>query len=172
VNQKVSVGSAAMVTGLFHDAQAAQRAYEATISRGYKQSDINLLMSEETRRQRFSAVHVAPELADKARQATERKSEQPNVLDARELGGPAGGTVGTIAPAAAAVGAALLLPGLIFAGPVAVALVAAGAVGLAGGVVGALTNWGIPKSRVEEYEQHIRSGGVLIGVKPRSEDDA
>jgi hypothetical protein len=39
-------------------------------------------------------------------------------------------------------------------------------------VVGALTNWGIPKSRVEEYEQHIRNGGVLIGVKPRSEDDA
>ena len=77
-----------------------------------------------------------------------------------------------IAPAIAAVGTVMLLPGLIFAGPIAVALAAAGTVGVAGGLLGALTNWGIPKSRVEEYEAHIREGGVLIGVKPRSEDDA
>ena len=39
------------------------------------------------------------------------------------------------------------------------------------GLVGLLTNWGIPKARVEEYETHIRQGGVLIGVQARSDAD-
>jgi hypothetical protein len=61
---------------------------------------------------------------------------------------------------------------LIFAGPIAVALAAGAAVGVAGGLVGALTNWGIPKTRVEEYESQIREGGILIGVETKSQDDA
>jgi hypothetical protein len=60
---------------------------------------------------------------------------------------------------------------LIFAGPIAVALAAGAAVGVAGGLIGALTNWGIPKTRVEEYESQIREGGILIGVKTRSDAD-
>jgi hypothetical protein len=56
--------------------------------------------------------------------------------------------------------------------PIAVALTAAGAVGLAGALMGALTKWGIPQARVEEYEQGIRAGGILMGVKPRSDEDA
>lgn len=65
-----------------------------------------------------------------------------------------------------------MLPGLIFAGPIAVALAAGAAVGVAGGLIGALTNWGIPKSRVQEYEGMIRKGGILIGVKTKSDEDA
>jgi hypothetical protein len=65
-----------------------------------------------------------------------------------------------------------LLPGLIIAGPVAIALTAAAAVGITGGLIGALTNWGIPKSRVEHYEQSIRDGNILIGVEARSGEDA
>lgn len=167
-------GSApAMVTALFRDAASTERAYEATLARGYDPDDINLLMSEETRQRKFTAGRVHSALAEKARQSTERPTtEKPGTLDADETGGPVGGTVGTIAPAAAAVGMALLLPGLILAGPVAVALAAAGAVGVAGGLIGALTHWGIPKTRVEEYEGQIRDGGVLIGVKPKSVEDA
>jgi hypothetical protein len=41
------------------------------------------------------------------------------------------------------------------AGPIAVALTAAGAVGLAGALIGALTKWGIPQGRIEEYEKGI-----------------
>ena len=68
----------------------------------------------------------------------------------------------------------MLVPALsVFAaGPSAVALTAAGAVGLAGALIGALTKWGIPKRRIEEYEQGIREGGILMGVKSRSEEDA
>lgn len=162
-----SIGSAAVVTALFKDAEGVERAYNAALARGYTQGDINLVMSEETRQRHFGANQVASDLADKAVTSTEKKHP-----GAQELGGPAGGTAATLAPALAAVGTAALLPGLILAGPIAVALAAAGAVAVAGGVVGALTNWGVPKAHVEEYESHIRQGGILIGVKPRSEEDA
>jgi hypothetical protein len=91
---------------------------------------------------------------------------------AQELGGPVGGTMGTLAPVLAAIGTLLLLPGIVIAGPIAVALTAAGAVGVTGGLIGALTHWGIPKDRVEDYEGEIRSGAILMGVKTRSEDAA
>jgi hypothetical protein len=72
------------------------------------------------------------------------------------------------------VGALLFVPvlGISAAGPIAVALTAAGAVGLAGALIGALAKWGISERRIEEYEQGIRAGGILIGVKPRSDKDA
>ena len=162
-----SIGNAAILTAVFKDAAGVERAYHATLARGYAPGDINLVMSEETRRRHFNADQVATDLADKATTSTEKKHPS-----GQELGGPAGGTAATLAPALAAAGAAALLPGLILAGPIAVALVAAGAVAVAGGVAGALTNWGVPKTRVAEYESHIRQGGILIGVKPRSEEDA
>jgi hypothetical protein len=162
-----SIGSAAIVTAVFKDAAAVERAYHATLARGYAPGDISLVMSEETRRQHFNADQVATDLADKAATSTEKKHPS-----AQELGGPAGGTAATLAPALAAAGTAALLPGLILAGPIAVALVAAGAVAVAGGVAGALTNWGVPKTRVQDYEAHIHQGGILIGVNPRSEEEA
>jgi hypothetical protein len=39
-------------------------------------------------------------------------------------------------------------------------------------LIAALTKWGIPQGRIEEYEQGIRAGGILMGVKPRSDKDA
>ena len=38
-------------------------------------------------------------------------------------------------------------------------------------LIGALTHWGIPIKRVEHYEAGLREGGVLMGVKPRSDED-
>jgi hypothetical protein len=162
-----TASSAALVTALFKDGSGVERAYQAAIARGYSPDEINLVLSEETRRRYFNIDQVPSDLAEKAAEATEKKRSA-----AKELGGPTGGTAATIAPALAAAGTAALLPGLILAGPVAIALTAAAAVGVAGGLVGALTNWGIPKGRVEQYEQSIRDGKILIGVKARSEEDA
>jgi len=161
-----SIGNAAMVTALFKDTGGVERAYHAALSRGYRTEDINLVLSEETRRKYFNVDQVETELADKAAHSTEKK--QPA---AAKVGGPAGGTAATIAPALAAIGSAALLPGLILAGPVAIALAAGGAVAIAGGLVTALTDWGIPKARLEEYESEIRRGGVLIGVRARDDAD-
>jgi hypothetical protein len=74
----------------------------------------------------------------------------------------------------AAIGTSLVLPGLglVVAGPIAAALAGAGAGGAAGGLVGALIGWGIPEERIAEYESGIREGGILMGVRPRSDEDA
>jgi hypothetical protein len=127
-------------------------------------------MSEETRNRYFSPGHdIETDLSGNATKGTAEEGKS-----AEDLGGPTGGTIGTIAPALAGVGTLLLVPvlGVAAAGPIAVALTAAGAVGLAGALIGALTKWGIPERRIGEYEQGIRAGGILIGVKPRSDKDA
>jgi hypothetical protein len=74
----------------------------------------------------------------------------------------------------AAVGTSIAIPGLglVIAGPLAAAIAGAGAGGAAGGLVGALVGWGIPEERVKRYESGIKNGGILMGVKSRSDDDA
>jgi hypothetical protein len=162
--------SATFVSALFRERDAAERAYRYAVELGYESSEINILLSEETRERYFSpAQRASSDFAAKAGESTEASS---NVAD--ELGGPAGGTAGTIAPALAAIGTLLLVPGLgiLAAGPVAIALTAAGAVGVTGGLIAALTDWGIPKDRVQRYDAGIREGGILLAVKARSPQDA
>ena len=62
--------------------------------------------------------------------------------------------------------------GLVIAGPAVAALAGAGAGVATGGLIGALVGWGVPEERVQHYEQGIKDGGILMGVKPRSDDDA
>jgi hypothetical protein len=150
-----------MVTGLFSDSKGVERAFELVCQRGYVKADINVVMSDDTRRRYFSDDRpVKTELARK-------------VEEGGELGGPIGGTIGTLIPALIAVGV-VALPGLglVLAGPVAVALAAAGTAGLAFGLIGALSDWGIPEERAKQYEAGIHDGGILMGVKPRADEDA
>ena len=150
-----------MVTGLFRDSEGVERAYQSVAQRGYDIGDFNVVMSDETRRQYFSDDrHINVELGLK-------------VAEGGELGGPMGGTIGTIIPVIIAAGV-VALPGLglVLAGPLAVSLAAAGAAGLAAGIIGALSDWGIPEERAKQYETAIRDGGILVGVKARSDEDA
>ncbi|MDB5728952.1 MAG: hypothetical protein JWQ00_2157, partial [Noviherbaspirillum sp.] len=48
----------------------------------------------------------------------------------------------------------------------------AGAGAATGGLLGALIGWGIPEERIKHYESGLKQGGILMGVKPRSEEDA
>jgi hypothetical protein len=152
----------AMVTGLFMDPQGAERAYEACLKRGYEIGEVNALMSDSTRQRLLSDPSQASE------ELAHHKAE------GGELGGPAGGRLSILISIVAAVGAAVALPalGLVAAGPVAAALTAAGAAGLAAGVLGAVARWGLPEERVREYEAGIRDGGILMGVTARSQEDA
>lgn len=151
-----------MVTALFHDRETAEHAYHAVSERGYGQSDINVVMSDETRKTYFTDAGLPKtELGNKAAAGA-------------GVGSAVGGTIGAIAAAVAAVGTSLAIPGLgiVIAGPIAAALAGAGAGGLTGGVVGALIGSGIPEERVKHYEKGLKEGGILLGVQARTADDA
>lgn len=159
-----------MVTGLFKDKDSAERAFQSVIDLSYDKSDINVVMSDEVR-QRYFLAHN-PTITDPDTTDLEEAAADTSNSASTSLGGPVGGTVGTLTPVVAAVGV-LLIPGLgIVAGPVAIALAAAAATGVAVGLMGILTNWGIPDSRVEQYEVGIRAGGILLGVQAKSDADA
>ena len=148
------------VTGLFTDRDTAEQGYETLRARGYEPKDINVVMTDDTRKKYF-ASGVQTELGSKAAKGA-------------GVGGAIGGTVGAIAAAIAAVGTSIAIPGLglVIAGPLAAGLAGAGAGGATGGLVGALIGAGIPEERVKHYEQGIKSGGILMGVRPHSDDDA
>ncbi len=156
------MNNSTMVTGLFRDRDSAERAYESISTRGYNNNDINLVMSDETRKRFFTDTNVAQtELGSKA-------------AEGAGIGSAVGGTLGAIAAAIAAVGTTLAIPGLglVIAGPLAAAVAGAGAGGVTGGLVGALIGSGIPEARLKEYEADIKEGGVLMAVTPRTAEDA
>lgn len=149
-----------MVTGLFRDRENAERAYGTLAERGYGQDDVNLVMSDETRKKHFVDGRET-ELGTKA-------------LEGAGTGAVIGGAVGATLGAVVAIGTTLALPGLglLIAGPIAAALAGAGAGGATGGLIGALIGYGIPEETVKRYEQGIKEGGIVMGVNPRTPEDA
>ena len=158
-NYETSKNDSRMVTGLFRDRDSAERAYNSLADRGYSKDDVTLMMSDDTRKTHFADTDT--ELGSKA-------------AEGAGIGAGIGGTIGAVLAGIAAVGTTLVLPGigLVVAGPIAAALAGAGAGGVAGGLVGALIGAGIPEERVVHYEEGIKNGGILMGVTPRSDEDA
>lgn len=156
-----SGSSTGMTTAMFRDRDSAERAYDSLHRRGYTKDDVNLMMSDETRKRHFGDNTHNTDLGDKA-------------MEGAGVGSAIGGTVGAVIAAIAAIGTSVALPGLglVIAGPLAASLAGAGAGGLAGGLVGALVGSGIPEDRAREYEHGIKDGGIVMGVKHRNEDDA
>jgi uncharacterized protein YjbJ (UPF0337 family) len=148
------------MTGAFKDRDDAESAYCSLTDRGYTQNDVNLLMSDETRKKYFGA-DMKSDLGGKA-------------MKGAGAGGAIGGTLGAIIAALATAGTTLVVPGLglVIAGPIAAALAGAGAGGLTGGIIGALVRIGIPEDRAKLYDEDIRNGRIVMGVNPRSEEDA
>ncbi|HKG78711.1 MAG TPA: CsbD family protein [Pyrinomonadaceae bacterium] len=163
--QEASMGAARqrsnrMVTGLFRDRDSAERAYGSLSDRGYGKDDVNLMMSDDTRKKYFSDDDDS-EFGTKAWEGAGKGAA---------IGGGVGATLGAIA----AIGTTLALPGigLLIAGPIAAGLAGAGAGALTGGLIGALVGHGIPEEHAKHYEQGIREGGIFMGVQPRNDEDA
>ncbi len=150
-----------MLTGMFRDRESTENAYNALHERGYSKEDINLIMSEETRKKHFSDNVKETEIGSKAAEGAGK-------------GSAIGGTVGAIAGVVLALGTSLVIPGLgiIIAGPIAAGLAGAGAGGLTGGIIGALIGSGIPEARAKLYESGIKDGQIVLGVNPRNDEDA
>ncbi len=151
-----------MITALFIDRESAEHAFNSVTNRGYHKDEVNLVMSDATRQKHFQENPITyNEMGSK-------------VADGAGIGSAIGGTIGSIAAVVATVGTTLAVPGLgiIFYGPAVAALAGLGAGGLTGGVVGALIGLGIPEERVRHYQSGIDEGGILMGVKPKSDEDA
>jgi hypothetical protein len=153
-------GEKRMLTGMFRDRDSTEGAYRSLRERGYSDDDINVLMSDETR--------------DKYYTDGDSALDDNKALEGTGAGAAIGGTLGAIIGGIAAIGTNVLIPGLglVVWGPIAAGLAGAGAGGLTGGLVGALIGWGIPEDRAKEYETGIRNGGTVLGVTPRSDEDA
>jgi hypothetical protein len=163
---RTEIGKGKLQTALFSDLESAEKAYDDLSSRGYNSKDINVVMSDDTRMKYFEdSPGRETELGNKA-------AKGAGVGGA--VGGAVGGTAAGIAAAVAAVGATVAIPGLglVIAGPLAAGIAGVGAGAAAGGVIGALVGWGIPEERVKQYETGLKKGGILMGVKPRSDEDA
>ena len=150
-----------IITGVFNTRDEAERAYNSLIEKGYHADDITVLMSDKTRDAHFKDTEHDSKLGNKS-------------MEGAGVGSAIGGTAGAIIGAIAAAGTAVALPGLglVLAGPLAAGLAGAGAGGLTGGLIGALVGAGIPKERAQVYEDSIKNGGIVIGVTPRSHQEA
>ena len=149
------------VTGVFNSPEHADSAYRSLRDRGYGDEDIHVMMSEDTKKKYYSRENVEIEHGSKA-------------MEGAGTGAAIGGTAGGILGALAAVGTTALIPGigLAIAGPLAGALAGAGAGGAAGSVLGALVGAGIPEDRAKIYEDSINDGGIVVGARTKSGDDA
>lgn len=144
-----------MTTELFKTQDEAEKAYQDALDAGYTPQDINVLMSEDSRKKYYDSVLV---------------KEGSKAGTGAGVGGATGAAIGGIVAAIAAIGTSLLIPGLglVIAGPLAAGLAGAGAGGIAGGLVGALIGWGIPEDKAKVFEAGIQSGGIVLGVNERS----
>jgi len=152
------------VTSLYDSPESANRAYqELTSTHGYDADDIDVLMTDETRRRHFGDVKPGTEFSGGSKAAK-----------GFGAGSAIGGGVGAALAAIFAVGTSVVVPGLglVVAGPIAAALAGAGAGGATGGIIGALVGAGIPEDRAIAYDRGLREGGILIGTSARDENEA
>ena len=154
-----------LVHAVFRDRFDAERAFDFLHSKGYLDSEINVLMSDKTR-----SAHY-PGTQEKEKEKNEAGSL---ATEGMGVGGAIGTAVGATIGAIAAIGTALVLPGLglVIAGPIAAALAGGGAGAVTGGLIGTLVGAGMTEQNAKAYEEALRNGGVAIGVVPHSDEDA
>lgn len=149
-----------LMTGLFPDRESAEMGYKALLQRGYTKDEIKVAMSEHTKRRYFASSGGQMKLSMKAVEK----------VGAR---GAIGGTVDAIVAALSAVSTTIALPGLglVIASPL--ALVAGNGAGPAtNGGASPLAGWSFSEDRAKRYTEGIRVGSILMGVWPRSDEDA
>lgn len=145
-------------TAFFNDRTEAENAYKSAIDLGYTQDDINILMSDDTRKKYYQSFLVKKEKGDKS-------------MEGLAIGGALGGTIAGTLGAVAAIGTVVAFPGLglIVAGPLVAGLIGAGAGSISGGLIGALIGAGIPEDHAKFYEKGLKSGGILFIVNERED---
>ena len=142
------------VVALFKDFEVAESAVESLAASGFAREKISLTVGDP--HGKYAKRFGAP--------GQDQESDISPTLSGALTGAAVGGGVGLGAGILA-----LAIPGI---GPV----IALGAMGLAlagsaaGGIIGALSNLGVPEHEAVRYEEGLRRGGTLLTVE--AADDA
>ncbi len=149
------------LTGMFLDRESTENAYSVLHDRGYTNAEINLVMSDETRKKYFKSTMVETDLATKA-------------AEGAGIGGAVGGTLGAIVGVLAALGTSVAIPvfGILLAGPIAAGIAGIGTGVVTGGIIGALVGVGIPEEQAALYESGVKKGKIVLGINPHNDEDA
>lgn len=141
-----------ITTGLYKSPAAAAQGVRALERRSISHSDINLVASDDFDKDGFK---------------DEPHSKAPEGLLIGAAGGGAMGALiaGLTAVTSIATGGASL--GLLVAGPFTAAILGGSAGAFAGSIIGGMVGAAIPEKELKFYENAIREGSVLIGVKSR-----
>lgn len=135
---------------LFDSDSAAQSAVHDMVAHGFSRDQISLLSHQRDNM----------EARDANRDALEGSSM---AVTGAEMGAMAGGVGGLLLGLAA-----LAIPGVgpaLVAGPLAAGLLGAGLGAAAGGLMGALSDLGVPAEEAGYYAEGVRRGGTLVTVE-------
>lgn len=158
------------VLGSFTTVDAADNALSSLEAKGYDSKKIGLIVLEET------ITHLSKEAQ------VQSKAEQ--VVDSAATGAATGGVVGGLAGLVIGL-SAITVPGLgalFIGGPLVAALGLTGAAATtvsvaatgaaAGGLLGAISVFGLPEEIADRYEERLRKGGALLAVLVEDDEDA
>ncbi|MEK8089416.1 DUF2382 domain-containing protein [Thermithiobacillus plumbiphilus] len=140
------------VIGLFDDRRMAEKVVKDLTDAGFARDDISLVARDE---QSGSIQETADDSSHESKGAHIAKDAAGGAV----IGGLGGLVVGLASLALPGVG------GIIAAGPIAATLTGAGIGAVAGGLVGALTDVGVPEEHAHSYAEGVRRGGTLVMVK-------
>ncbi len=134
--------------GIFSSRPAVDHAVDVLKQRGFRNSDISVLMPSQEGTEEF---------------AHRKDTKAPEgAATGAGTGAVIGGGLGWLA----GIGA-LAIPGIgpfVAAGPIMAALAGAGVGGAVGGISGALIGMGIPEYEAKRFEGMVKDGGILLSV--------
>jgi hypothetical protein len=155
------------ISRLYDDPQAAHRAVMDLEAAGIAASDISLVASNADNWYRGDKK-TAPRKVDRDRDGVDDRAEGAGA--GAGIGAALGGTAGLLAGLGI-----MAIPGIgpvVAAGWLAATAVGAVAGGAAGGIIGALTQSGVPKEEAELYAEGVRRGGTLVTARVADGDRA
>jgi uncharacterized protein (TIGR02271 family) len=133
------------VIGLFDRMDEARQVVQELIDHGFQGDDISFVSRQD------------------GEYVTQRGDERTS---GAAVGAGAAASLGGVGGLLVGLGA-LAIPGIgpvIAAGPLATVLAGAGIGGAAGGIIGALTDLGVPEEEAHYYAEGVRRGGILVAV--------
>lgn len=143
------------VIGVFEDADSATQALNALRDAGFTPEQVSVI-ARDTRTTRDMAENTDMVAEDAGKGA----------VVGTVLGGLAGWLVGV---------SALAIPGIgpiVGAGIIGSTLAGAGIGAAAGGLIGALSSYGVPEEDARQYEESVRQGSVLLTVHANDDTQA